>query len=85
MKNPSTGKSSATKYAIARKAAAAAARAVVFYLGKLAWPEPLTFIYPRWKISADQVAAFLPAAVVAGALAALWLGRARAAAAAGFL
>lgn len=62
-----------------------AGRAVVFYLGKLAWPEPLTFIYPRWKISADQVAAFLPAAVVAGALAALWLGRARAAAAAAFL
>lgn len=26
-----------------------AARATGFYLGKLAWPQPLSFIYPRWE------------------------------------
>lgn len=62
-----------------------AGRAVIFYLGKLAWPEPLTFIYPRWRITAEHVVAFLPAVMVAGALAVLWLARARAAAAAAFL
>jgi len=64
---------------------AIAGRAVVFYLAKLAWPEPLTFIYPRWKITTDHLAAFLPAAAVLAALAALWWARARVAAAASFL
>jgi tetratricopeptide (TPR) repeat protein len=26
-------------------------RAIWFYLGKLAWPHPLIFIYPRWELS----------------------------------
>jgi tetratricopeptide (TPR) repeat protein len=26
-------------------------RAIWFYLGKLAWPHPLIFIYPRWAVS----------------------------------
>ncbi len=29
-----------------------AGRALWFYLGKLAWPSPLVFIYPRWRIDA---------------------------------
>jgi Flp pilus assembly protein TadD len=28
-----------------------AGRAIWFYLGKLIWPHPLIFIYPRWEIS----------------------------------
>jgi len=30
-----------------------AARALCFYLGKLIWPSPLIFIYPRWTIDAS--------------------------------
>ena len=32
-----------------------AGRAVVFYAGKLLWPYPLIFSYPRWEIDAGQV------------------------------
>lgn len=31
-----------------------AGRDVWFYIGKLAWPHPLIFIYPRWQIDARQ-------------------------------
>lgn len=62
-----------------------AGRAIAFYLGKLAWPEPLTFIYPRWRIAADGPGAFLPLIGVAALLGALWLGRRRPAVAAAFL
>jgi len=37
-----------------------AGRATWFYLGKLIWPDPLIFIYPRWEINALQPAAYLP-------------------------
>lgn len=44
-----------------------AGRSLWFYLGKLAWPEPLVFIYPRWRLDpAHGVAALL--LYVAGAL-----------------
>lgn len=36
-----------------------AGRAVWFYLGKLLWPHPLMFIYPRWQPSAAPLA-FVP-------------------------
>jgi protein O-mannosyl-transferase len=49
-------------------------RIVTFYLGKLAWPSPLVFIYPRWPTGAGAFALTWTAVVSAGA-AALWLGR----------
>jgi tetratricopeptide (TPR) repeat protein len=44
---------------------------VWFYLGKLVWPSPLIFIYPRWHVAAGQVASFLPAAAVGAVFVAL--------------
>src|SRR5439155_17328867 len=32
-----------------------AGRAIWFYLGKLMWPDPLIFIYPRWEINSLQL------------------------------
>ncbi len=63
-----------------------AGRVIWFYLGKLLWPEPLLFIYPRWAIAADGPLAFAPLAAALGGLAGLWhLGRRWRAGAAGFL
>jgi protein O-mannosyl-transferase len=33
-----------------------AGRALWFYAGKLAWPQPLVFIYPRWPLDAGSLA-----------------------------
>ncbi len=54
-----------------------AGRAAWFYLGKLAWPHPLIFIYPRWSVDAQVWWQWLfPAAAVA-AVVALWALRRR--------
>jgi hypothetical protein len=34
--------------------------AVWFYLGKLIWPHPLIFMYPRWQIDASRWTSYLP-------------------------
>ncbi|PTX97684.1 tetratricopeptide repeat protein [Opitutus sp. ER46] len=51
-------------------------RAVWFYLGKLLWPHPLVFIYPRWTIAVGSVWSYLPFAAAVGTLGALaWRAR----------
>ena len=37
-----------------------AGRAIWFYLGKLLWPHPLIFIYPRWDVDPSKLIAYLP-------------------------
>jgi tetratricopeptide (TPR) repeat protein len=49
-----------------------AGRAVWFYLGKLIWPHPLVFIYPRWNISPNNCMAYSAAFLAVLALATLW-------------
>ncbi len=48
-----------------------------FYLGKLAFPHPLMFIYPRWEIDAREWTLWLLPAACILALAALWAARRR--------
>ena len=52
-----------------------AGKVIWFYLGKLLWPHPLIFIYPRWIIDASQLAAYLPILAATIALLVLWLNR----------
>jgi len=54
-----------------------AGRALWFYAGKLVWPSPLTFIYPRWEINPTVWWQWLYPAGAVGMIAALWLGRNR--------
>lgn len=56
--------------------AAIAGKAVWFYLGKLAWPHPVMFIYPRWPVHAGP-ADFVPLVALITVAAALWLLRGR--------
>jgi tetratricopeptide (TPR) repeat protein len=50
-----------------------AGRATWFYLGKLAWPHPLIFIYPRWEIHSLQWIAYVPLLAAIVGLILLWL------------
>jgi len=52
-----------------------AGKVVWFYLGKLLWPHPLIFIYPRWQIDASRPTAYLPVLAVGVTLFLLWLNR----------
>jgi tetratricopeptide (TPR) repeat protein len=56
---------------------AVAGKVVWFYLGKLLWPHPLTFIYPRWQVDWTHLASYLPAAAAFGILLILWWYRNR--------
>jgi protein O-mannosyl-transferase len=49
-----------------------AGKVVWFYLGKLAWPHPLVFVYPRWKMDTLEVAAYLPTLTATAGLFVLW-------------
>src|SRR5205814_6744109 len=55
-----------------------AGRAIWFYVGKLLWPHPLSFIYPRWnEIATPTAIQWALPAMVAGAAAALFALRER--------
>src|SRR4029077_11947245 len=54
---------------------AVAGKAVWFYLGKLLWPHPLIFVYPRWRTDVSQAIAWAPLVAVAVVWVILWLGR----------
>ena len=54
-----------------------AGKAIWFYLGKLVWPHPLIFIYPRWDVDSSEVVAYLPLMAAMAALIALWFVRAQ--------
>ena len=54
-----------------------AGQAVWFYLGKLAWPFELTFIYPRWAPDASDPLSYVPGVLVVAGLVGLWWRRER--------
>jgi tetratricopeptide (TPR) repeat protein len=49
---------------------------VWFYLGKLLWPHPLIFIYPRWQIDAALAVSWLPVLGAGALLFLFWWNRA---------
>ncbi len=51
------------------------ARMLWFYPGKLLWPHPLMFIYPRWEIHASQLTAYLPGLAAGTGFLILWWNR----------
>jgi tetratricopeptide (TPR) repeat protein len=52
-----------------------AGRSFWFYLGKLIWPHPVMFVYPRWKIAPSPGTAWLSLLAFIPALIILWLAR----------
>jgi Flp pilus assembly protein TadD len=54
-----------------------AGRAPWFYVGKLLWPYPLVFIYPRWQIDTHVWQNYLYPLATLAVVAALWLARRR--------
>ncbi|MBW2272161.1 MAG: tetratricopeptide repeat protein [Deltaproteobacteria bacterium] len=52
-------------------------RALCFYLGKLAWPWNLSFIYPRWRIDDAEAVQYLFPLLAFALLGLAWLGRRR--------
>ncbi len=54
-----------------------AGRALWFYAGKLLWPSPLIFNYPRWQIDGGAWQQYLYPAGALAVMVALWLARSR--------
>jgi len=69
---------SGTEFALAPlDRVAIAGRALWFYAGKLVWPEPLIFIYPRWATATEQPWQLLFPAAALLLVVVLWWQRAR--------
>jgi tetratricopeptide (TPR) repeat protein len=47
-------------------------KAIWLYVGKLVWPHPLIFIYPRWEVDSSKLVAYLPLVAAIAGLGALW-------------
>lgn len=56
---------------------ALAGRALWFYAGKLAWPHPLIFFYPRWRVDAGELWQLAFAVAAAAVAAGLFAARGR--------
>lgn len=54
-----------------------AGRALWFYAGKLVWPHPLTFVYPRWTIDATSPWQYVFPLGALSVIAVLWACRSR--------
>ena len=54
-----------------------AGHAVWFYLGKLVWPSPLIFMYPRWQVAVADLRQGLLLLAALAVLAGCWLARRR--------
>jgi protein O-mannosyl-transferase len=54
-----------------------AGRVLWFYLGKLAWPAELVFVYPRWIVDPSTLAAWTWTIAAVAAAAVLWIARDR--------
>jgi len=52
-----------------------AGKALWFYLGKLVWPHPLVFMYPRWNLQPTRVLSYLPLAAAVALGVWLWFKR----------
>ena len=57
-----------------------AGRTLWFYAGKLIWPHPLAFFYPRWTIDAHQWWQYLYPAATLATLVTLWFRETKSAA-----
>jgi protein O-mannosyl-transferase len=46
-----------------------------FYLGKLFWPHPLIYVYPRWELNSSSLMAYLPIVMMIATFLILWFKR----------